>query len=95
MEDFDTYDSASQYGLGMMDDTASMISGYTTRTQKTLELGSQLEADFDQLSVAESTSASGAVNYARAVLPGEEDFDGVLDDVKDDTSGDLPPHACR
>lgn len=95
MEDFDTYDSASQYGLGMMDDTASMISGYTTRTQKTLELGSQLEADFDQLSVVESPSASASANYNLASLPIDEDFDGVLDDVKDESNADLPPHACR
>lgn len=95
MEDFDTYDSASQYGLGMMDDTASMISGYTTRTQKTLELGSQLEADFDQLSVLDAPGGSGIANYERAVITGDEDFDGVLDDVKDETTADLPPHACR
>lgn len=83
MDEFDTYDSASQYGQGL-DDTASMISGYTARTQKTAETVSQLENHIrlDEQSISD----------VKAV---DDDFDGVLDDVKDDAVTDLPPHACR
>lgn len=88
MDEYD-YDSASQYGVGL-DDTASMISGYTARTQKTTGTGLHLENEFDSLSVIDNNDPLSA--NGKAV---DDDFDGVLDDVKDDTAADLPPHACR
>ncbi len=86
MEEFDTYDSASQYGQGL-DDTASMISGYTVRTQKTAETVSQLESEINHLRLDEQS-----ISDSKTV---DDDFDGVLDDVKDDTVANLPLHACR
>jgi regulator of nonsense transcripts 1 len=88
MDEYD-YDSASQYGVGL-DDTASMISGYTARTQKTTETGLHLQHEFDDLSVIDNNDLLSANGKTL-----DDDFDGVLDDVKDDTAADLPPHACR
>jgi hypothetical protein len=81
MEAFDNYnDSGSQYGP--LDDTASMFSGYTSKNgDDTLNL--------ESLSIADNTPVS---------LPAaktDEDFDGVLDDLKEDGAVALPPHACR
>ena len=91
-DQFDSYDSASQYGIGLDEDTVSMVSGYTARTQKTETASSQLEHDFDQLSVTDENSLESAANLLRMT---EDDFDGVLEDSKDEAAADLPPHACR
>ncbi|KAF8590043.1 hypothetical protein K439DRAFT_241720 [Ramaria rubella] len=98
MESFDNYrDSASQYGpSGLADDTASMLSGYTTNTQNLPQL------DLDSLSISgdKDANANGHAqgNTQSHAHPSskvlDEDFDGVLDDLKDDGGVDLPPHAC-
>lgn len=103
MESFDNfqYETASSYGgIPVVDDTSSIVSGYTTNTQN------RLPADLSGLS---SLSISGdthhhAVNghghgtdsqtLAKAAVI-DEDLDGVLDDLKDGSAVELPPHACR
>jgi regulator of nonsense transcripts 1 len=94
MDSFDNfqYDSASSYGgMGIVDDTSSV---YTANTQDNASV------DLSSLSLSE---------YNRAASPDEqglddshpnhasldEDFDAVLDDLKDEAAVDLPPHACR
>lgn len=74
-------DTASQYGGAPLDDTVSLISGYT---QQHLEDGAE--------SVINGSEVNGRRNSQRARI--EEDFDSVLDDLKDGPV-DLPPHACR
>jgi regulator of nonsense transcripts 1 len=88
-------ETASQYGGGVLDDTASMISGYTNSDLRT----GVLTSDLDNLSISgESSKKTGAANgHSTDVMAarGDDDFDGVLDDMKDDAIVDLPPHACR
>lgn len=91
MDDFDAYDTASQYGQGL-DDTASMISGYTARTQKTTTTGILLEEELDKLELGNGSSSIPSA-APKTIL--DDDFDGVLDDTKEDVPADLPPHACR
>ena len=93
MESFDNfqYDSASSYGgIGIVDDTSSV---YTANTQ------GHPVVDFDNLSVLDYASASvnghGNANNRSNRVPLDEDFDGVLDDLKDEGNVALPPHACR
>ncbi|KAJ2923996.1 hypothetical protein H1R20_g3978, partial [Candolleomyces eurysporus] len=95
MDSFDNfqYDSASSYGgIGVVDDTSSV---YTANTQDGVSV------DMSSLSLSEynpSSSSNGhSQHYAadgekNGVL--EEDFDAVLDDLKDEGAVDLPPHAC-
>ena len=97
MDSFDNfqYDSASSYGgLPIVDDTSSVVSGYTTTTQN------RLPADLESLS---GLSLSGDTAFAGrngvsdmppALRAGviEED---LLDDLKDEGAVELPPHACR
>jgi hypothetical protein len=92
MDDFDVYDTASQYGQGL-DDTASMISGYTSRTQKTSNTGILIEKELDKLDLGEDINSSIPTSTPKPIL--EDDFDGVLEDVKDDGITELPHHACR
>ncbi|KAF8301117.1 hypothetical protein DL93DRAFT_544624 [Clavulina sp. PMI_390] len=106
MDEFDAFDTASQYGQGL-DDTASMISGYTARTQKTTTTGLNLEDDLDKLSLADSSVASlggGGMRASHSLDPMmprtitgmslDDEFDGVLEEGKDETPADLPSHAC-
>lgn len=104
MESFDNfqYDSASTYGgLPIVDDTSSMISGYTTNTQN--RLPSDIES-LSNLSLSLSTdniSSNGISDsltqkdIVRASAIEDEDLDGVLDDLKTDGGVELPPYACR
>ena len=94
MDSFDNfqYDSASSYGgISVVDDTSSV---YTADTQDNLS-----SVDLSSLSISElnSDSAISHVNHSHnqpsASL--DEDFDAVLDDLKDESAVDLPPHACR
>ncbi|KAK0482608.1 RNA helicase-domain-containing protein [Armillaria novae-zelandiae] len=91
MDSFDNfqYDSASSYGgMGVVDDTSSV---YTANTQ---DNGSSV--DLSRLSLSDgATSGNGEANHIstpRTAL--DEDFDAVLDDLKDGSAVDLPPHAC-
>jgi regulator of nonsense transcripts 1 len=83
------YDTASQYGQGL-DDTASMISGYTSCMQNTSHAGIPLEEELDKL---DDIGSSVPAATPKTIL--EDDFDGVLEDVKDDGIAELPLHACR
>lgn len=95
MDSFDNfqYDSASSYGgIGVVDDTSSV---YTANTQDNAS-----SVDLSNLSISEYNSTASPNGKAlddshphRAGL--DEDFDAVLDDLKDETAVDLPPHACR
>lgn len=95
MDSFDNfqYDSASSYGgLGVADDTSSV---YTANTQDGTSV------DLSSLSLSEYNGPSGAHEHTNhhqhpQVRNGlDEDFDAVLDDLKDEGVLDLPPHACR
>lgn len=99
MDDLDQYDSASQYGQGF-DDTASMISGYTMRTQKTApadELVLLEDDELEKLSLVDDASNHEPGNAAAGGSAGREGLayeQGVIElDGKDD--GELAPHACR
>jgi len=79
---FQSFDTTSQYG-GAIDDTQSVISGYTTSTQ------------LKHLQPAESL-VNGETNGQDHFLDKQrqdDDLDTALDDFKDNAV-DLPPHAC-
>lgn len=88
MDSFDNfqYDSASSYGGGATDDTASE---YTATTQE----DNASSVDLSCLSISNDTENGHTPNAMRNNL--DEDFDAVLDDLKDEGVVDLPPHACR
>jgi regulator of nonsense transcripts 1 len=93
MDSFDNfqYDSASSYGpMGVVDDNSSV---YTANTQ------SNASVDLESLSLSDYPSASANghdhTNQASTRAHLDEYFDAVLDDLKDDSALDLPPHACR
>ena len=96
MDSFDNfqYDSASSYGGGIsvVDDTSSV---YTANTQDNVS-----SVDLSSLALSEYNGdtnhhhhPSSATNRSDGGL--DEDFDAVLDDLKDESAVDLPPHACR
>lgn len=108
MDSFDNfqYESASSYGgMGIVDDTSSI---YTSNTQQSV---SNLDAhdndttlDLEGLSITDDRSSVAGNGNGHAHSTGvatlgrigaEEDFDAVLDDLKDGGQVDLPPHACR
>lgn len=89
MDSFDNfqYDSASSYGgLGAADDTSSVYNA-------------QDGVDLSSLSLSEyngSSSVDHEPNQHPQARNGlDEDFDAVLDDLKDEGVLDLPSHACR
>jgi regulator of nonsense transcripts 1 len=88
MESFENFNDAnSQYGP--IDDTASMVSGYTTtNTAKTQEDA----LDLTSLSLSDKLGTKDEDAKFSVV---DEDFDGVLEDIKDNDALNLPPHACR
>lgn len=74
-----------------MDDTSSV---YTANTQDNASV------DLSTLSISEyNTAASPNGKTLDDSQPNpaslDEDFDSVLDDLKDEAAVDLPPHACR
>ncbi|KAJ4482951.1 RNA helicase-domain-containing protein [Lentinula edodes] len=94
MDSFDNfqYDSTSSYGgMGIVDDTSSI---YTANTQDNAS-----SVDLSSLSLSEShhgdhTNGNGHT-HSHSIKSGlDEDFDAVLDDLKDEGAVDLPPHAC-
>jgi regulator of nonsense transcripts 1 len=94
MDSFDNfqYDSASSYGgIGVVDDTSSV---YTANTQDNASV------DLSSLSISEyniTASPNGKASDDLHPNPAnlDEDFDAVLDDLKEEAAVDLPPHACR
>ena len=96
MDSFDNfqYDSASSYGggMGIVDDTSSV---YTANTQDN-DNGSSV--DLSGLSISEYNPAGNGHTHHQnhSIQNGlDEDFDAVLDDLKDEGAVGLPPHACR
>ena len=98
MDSFENYqyDSASSYGgMGIVDDTSSV---YTVNTSQ-----SNVPLDMDSLSITDDRSVVASPNghdhsqhsHSNGVVNIDEDFDAVLDDLKDEGQVDLPPHACR
>ena len=96
MDQFDNFqDSTSSYGgLPIVDDTSSVVSGFTSDTDR-------LPDDLSTLSLSDSRQ-NGAVNGQTGVdqtlskvVAVDDELDGVLDDLKDESTVELPPHACR
>ena len=93
MDSFDNfqYDSASSYGgIGVVDDTSSI---YTSGTQD------HVPVDIESLSILDdhahpSSSLDNDLELQSANGSIAEDFDAVLDDLKEEGQVDLPLHAC-
>lgn len=100
MDSFDNfqYDSASSYG-GIVDDTSSVYTANTQDIQDTdtasVDLSSLALSEYN----GESSAPNGRAHHHHAQQQDgstlDEDFDAVLDDLKDEAAVDLPPHACR
>jgi regulator of nonsense transcripts 1 len=91
MDSFDNFQSeyASSYGgIGIVDDTSSV---YTSNTQD-----NNSTVDLSLLSISSPVATNGDHQHiVRTGLRVDDDFDAVLDDLKDEGAVDLPPHACR
>ncbi|KAF8559842.1 ATP dependent helicase [Imleria badia] len=89
MDSFDNfqYDSASSYGgaHSVVDDNSSV---YTATTNTPVDLSG--------LSIVDDRSvvSSNGHHHQSSRSTIDEDFDAVLDDLKDEGSVNLPPHAC-
>ena len=100
MDSFDNfqYDSASSYG-GIVDDTSSVYTANTQDNQDTdtasVDLSSLALSEYN----GESSASNGRARHHHAQQQDgstlDEDFDAVLDDLKDEAAVDLPAHACR
>lgn len=94
MDNFDNFqsDSASSYdGIGIVDDTSSIYTADVRDGAASVDLSSLALSDYN----GESSGGDGH-NHLQQVRSGlDEDFDSVLDDLKDESAVDLPPHACR
>lgn len=90
------YETNSSYGgMGIVDDTSSIYTANTTSQ-------SHLPVDLESLSITDDRSITAsptgsAHNHSHTPSRNgiDEDFDAVLDDLKDEGQVDLPPHACR
>lgn len=79
-----------------MDDTSSIYTANTTSQ-------SHIPVDLESLSIADDRSVVTSPNghnhnghsHTSSRSGIDEDFDAVLDDLKDEGQVDLPPHACR
>ena len=88
------YDSASSYGgISVVDDTSSI---YTANSSSQVPELDGLEITDDR-SVAPSPNGHHHDGHSHTTPKNgiDEDFDAVLDDLKDEGHVDLPPHACR
>lgn len=110
MDSFDNfqYESASSYGgMGIVDDTSSIYTSNTQQSVSNLDAhDNDTTLDLEGLSITDDRSSvagngnghvhahsTGVATLGR--IGAEEDFDAVLDDLKDGGQVDLPPHACR
>ncbi|PPQ99227.1 hypothetical protein CVT24_009246 [Panaeolus cyanescens] len=93
MDSFDNfqYDSASSYGgMGVVDDTSSVYTA-TTQDNASVDLSNLSLADYSQ----SANTANGQRHSPTQTRSGvDDDFDAVLDDLKDESAVDLPAHAC-
>lgn len=77
--------------MGVVDDTSSVYTA-TTQDNASVDLSNLSLADYSQ----STTTANGQRHSPTQNRAGvDEDFDAVLDDLKDESAVDLPPHACR
>lgn len=101
MDSFDNfqYESASSYGghassgRSIVDDNSSVYTANTRGDDIETEEGDREELDLTSLSLGEGGGEKGSSGKGRI----DEDFDVVLDDLKDEGGGnvvDLPAHAC-
>jgi len=101
MDSFDNfqYDSASSYGgLGVVDDNSSVYTANTQDNSSSVDLSSLSLSEYngDSSSSVDDGHAHGHHHQQPQTRHGaDEDFDAVLDDLKDESALDLPPHACR
>jgi hypothetical protein len=97
MDSFDNfqYDSASSYGgMGVVDDTSSVYTANTADNASSVDLSSLSISEYN--SVTSNGHDLHQQSHSHPVRNGtDEDFDAVLDDLKDEGVVDLPPHACR
>lgn len=94
MDSFDNfqYDSASSYGgIGIVDDTSSVYTANTQDNASSVDLSSLALSDYNSI----VGNGHEHLHNHPTRPPIDEDFDGVLDDLKDESVVDLPPHACR
>ena len=94
LDNFQSFDSASHYGgaHSIAEDTASVISGYTTTTSAHRR---PLTDDLESLSLNDEVLTPFTHTSRPHRARGEDDFEGVLDEFKEDSLVNLPPHACR
>ncbi len=93
MDSFDNfqYDSASSYGgIEVVDDTSSV---YTSNTQGDVPVSLERLSVLDDQAHAPS-SAENDLDLQSTNGSITEDFDAVLDDLKEESQVDLPAHAC-
>jgi len=98
MDSFDNfqYDSASSYGgIGIVDDTSSVYTANTQDNLSSVDLSSLSISDFANSGSANANGHALGNHHHPARSSMDEDFDAVLDDLKDDGAVDLPPHACK
>lgn len=99
MDSFDNfqYDSASSYGgMGIVDDNSSVYTANTVDNASSVDLSSLSISDYN--AVPTDNEHGHVHDHQQNHQPRngiEEDFDAVLDDLKDEGAVDLPPHACR
>ena len=97
MDSFDNfqYDSASSYGgLEVSDDTSSVYTANTQDGTSSVDLAGLALSDYNgSSSIPHEHTNHHQHQQARNGL--DEDFDAVLDGLKDEGVLDLPPHACR
>lgn len=98
MDSFDNfqYDSASSYGggIGIVDDNSSVYTANTQDNASSVDLSSLSIQDYSQSSLSNGHNHHHhQQSISRNGL--DEDFDAVLDDLKDENAVDLPAHACR
>ena len=106
MDTFDNFqfDSSSSYGgLGIVDDTSSVYTSNSTSQNHTpIDSLENLTISDQDVSPLDSYSVNGHDHHhhigdsrMQAQNGFDEDFDAVLDDLKDESQVELPPHACR
>ena len=98
MESFENYqyESGSTYGgMSIVDDTSSVYTANTT-SQSNLPVDLESLSITDDRSITASPTGNGsAQDHTASRVRIDDDFDAVLDDLKDEGHVDLPPHACR
>ncbi|KAF7799610.1 hypothetical protein EIP86_010848 [Pleurotus ostreatoroseus] len=96
MESFENYqyESGSTYGgMSIVDDTSSVYTANTT-SQSNLPVDLESLSITDDRSITASPTGNGsAQDHTASRVRIDDDFDAVLDDLKDEGHVDLPPHA--